>query len=115
MVDAVRAARAAGIRTGLVSNSWGTSRYPHDLLAELFDGVVLSGDEGIRKPAPRMYELGAQRAGVHPAQCVYVDDLEFNLPPAQELGMAVVHHREAAETIAALEELLGLELSDRAA
>src|SRR3954454_11525323 len=30
-------ARAAGVRTGLVSNSWGTTRYPHDLLEELFD------------------------------------------------------------------------------
>jgi epoxide hydrolase-like predicted phosphatase len=115
MVDAVRAARGAGVRTGLVSNSWGVARYPRDLLEELFDGVVLSGEEGIRKPAPRMYELGAQRAGAEPAACVYVDDLEFNLAPAQELGMAVVHHREAAETIVRLEELLGVSLRDRAA
>ena len=48
MVDAVRAVRAAGVRTGLVSNSWGASRYPYDLLAELFDGLVISGQEGMR-------------------------------------------------------------------
>ena len=60
MVDAVRSARAAGVRTGLISNSWGTGRYPHELLGELFDGVVLSGAVGIRKPAPRIYELGAE-------------------------------------------------------
>lgn len=110
MVDAVRAVRRAGIRTGLVSNSWGTARYPYDLLDELFDGIVLSGVEGIRKPAPRMYELGAERIGVPPAACVYVDDLPFNLPPAQELGMAVVHHRDAASTIAEIEALFGLSL-----
>jgi putative hydrolase of the HAD superfamily len=115
MLDAVRAARGAGVRTGLVSNSWGTARYPRDLLDELFDGVVLSGEERIRKPARRMYELGAQRAGADPSACVYVDDLEFNLAPARELGMAVVHHREAGETIARLEQLLGLSLRDRAA
>ena len=115
MVGAVRAARAAGVRTGLISNSWGTTRYPQALLDELFDGIVLSGLEGIRKPAPRMYELGAQRADAEPAACVYVDDLPFNLPPAEQLGMAVVHHRDAAATIAQLEELLGLRLRDRAA
>ena len=110
MVDAVRTAREAGIRTALVSNSWGTAWYPHDLLGELFDGLVISGHEGMRKPAPAMYALGAERAGVVPEQCVFVDDLAFNLDPARELGMAVVHHTAPAATIAELRELLGLEL-----
>lgn len=110
MVEAVRRARAGGVRTALVSNSWGVHRYPHDLFDELFDGVVISGQEGTRKPARRMYELGAERAGVAPAECVFVDDLPFNLTPAQELGMATVHHTSAAETIPELELLLGLEL-----
>ncbi len=110
MVDAVRAARAAGIATGLISNSWGTTRYPRALLGELFVGVVISGEVGMRKPAPRIYELGAEAIDRAPAQCVFVDDLPFNLPPAQELGMATVHHTEPASTIAELERLLGLEL-----
>ena len=112
MVGAVRAARAAGIRTGLISNSWGTARYPHELLGELFDGVVLSGEVGIRKPAPRIYELGARAIGMAPARCVFVDDLPFNLPPAQSLGMATVHHTSAATTIAELERLLGIALRE---
>jgi len=114
MVDAVRRARAGGRRTALVSNSWGVHRYPHDLFGELFDGVVISGEEGIRKPSRRMYELGAERAGVSPEDCVYVDDLQFNLTPAEELGMAVVHHTDAAITVPLLEELLGLALSAEA-
>ena len=64
----------------------------YDLLAELFEGVVLSGDVGLRKPAPRIYELGAEAIALPPARCVFVDDLPFNLPPAQELGMATIHH-----------------------
>ena len=96
MVDGVRAIHDRGIATGLVSNSWGTRRYPRDLLAELFDGIVISGEEGFRKPDPRMYELGAQRIGADPSACVFVDDLAFNLDPARELGMAVVHHTAAA-------------------
>jgi putative hydrolase of the HAD superfamily len=111
MVEAVRAARQAGIRTALVSNSWGVHRYPHDLFDELFDGVVISGVEGTRKPAKRMYELGAERAGVPAELCVFVDDLPFNLTPAEELGMATVHHTSAETTIPKLEELLGVPLS----
>jgi putative hydrolase of the HAD superfamily len=110
MVHAVRAARAAGLRTGLISNSWGTTRYPHALLGELFDGIVLSGEVGIRKPAPRIYELGAEAIGLVPASCVFVDDLPFNLPPAESLGMATVHHTSARETVTQLEQLLGTAL-----
>ncbi len=111
MVDAVRRARAGGARTALVSNSWGVHRYPHDMFEELFDGVVISGEEGIRKPSTRMYELGAERAGVSPEDCVYVDDLPFNLTPAEELGMAVIHHTDAAKSVPEMEALLGIPLS----
>lgn len=111
MLAAVRNARAAGIRTGLISNSWGTRRYDRAMLEELFDGVVISGEEGMRKPAPEIYVLGAERAGVAPATCVYVDDLPFNLPPAEELGMATVHHVDTTQTIAEIERLLGMSLA----
>jgi putative hydrolase of the HAD superfamily len=110
MIDAVRQARGAGVHTGLISNSWGTRRYDRELLAELFDGVVISGDVGIRKPTPEIYELGAQRIGLPPSDCVFVDDLGFNLKPAAELGMATVHHVSDEKTIAELEILLGVEL-----
>jgi epoxide hydrolase-like predicted phosphatase len=110
MVAAVRRARAGGIRTGLVSNSWGTTRYPRDLLAELFDAIVISGEVGMRKPALEIYALGAERIGLAPADCVFVDDLAGNLGPAAELGMATVHHRVPEDTIMQLERLLGMSL-----
>jgi epoxide hydrolase-like predicted phosphatase len=110
MVSAVRAARRGGIRTGLISNSWGTRRYDRSQLEELFDGVVISGEVGIRKPAPEMYRLGAERIGLEPEACVFVDDLPFNLDPAAGLGMATVHHVSAEQTIAELERLLGVDL-----
>jgi HAD superfamily hydrolase (TIGR01509 family) len=53
-----------------------------------------------------MYELGAQRVGAEPSACVFVDDLAFNLDPARELGMAVVHHTSAATTLAELDRLV---------
>jgi putative hydrolase of the HAD superfamily len=111
MLDAVRSAHEQGVRTGLISNSWGVHRYDRDLLAGLFDGVVLSAQERMRKPDPRMYVLGAERIGLAPETCVFVDDLPFNLKPAAELGMATVLHRSAAESIPQIEALLGLSLN----
>lgn len=111
MRAAVSAARRAGIRTGLISNSWVDRHYEPAMLDELFDAVVISAREGIRKPAPRMYELGAERIGLSPAECVYVDDLPFNLDPAAELGMETVHHVSPEQTIPELERLLGVALA----
>ncbi len=110
MREAVAAARRAGVRTGLISNSWVDRHYDTEMLDELFDGAVISAREGIRKPAPRMYELGAERIGLAPAECVYVDDLSFNLTPAAELGMATIHHVSAEQTIPELDRLLGVPL-----
>jgi epoxide hydrolase-like predicted phosphatase len=110
VLEAVRRARAAGVRTGLVSNSWGADRYDPALLDELFDAVVISGREGIRKPDPRIYRLGVERLGLPPEQCVYVDDLAGNLKPARALGLATLHHTDAAATVDALEGLLGVPL-----
>jgi putative hydrolase of the HAD superfamily len=110
MQDAVLRARSAGIRTGLISNSWGTSRYDRARLAQLFDGVVISGEAGMRKPTPEIYALGAQSIELAPGECVFVDDLTFNLGPARDLGMATVHHLDSGQTIAELEQLLSVDL-----
>jgi putative hydrolase of the HAD superfamily len=110
MMNAVRAARDQGIRTGLVSNSWGVGRYNRELLHELFDGVVISGEVGIRKPTPQIYVLGAEAIDKPPEECVFVDDLDFNLTPARDLGMAAIHHTGFDETVPQLERLLGVRL-----
>jgi epoxide hydrolase-like predicted phosphatase len=112
MVDAVRAAKRAGIRTGLVSNSWGEGRYDRSEFPDLFDGVVISGEVGIRKPDPQIYALGAEAIDLPPEACVFVDDLAGNLKPARELGMATVHHVSAETTLGELEDLLGVSLRD---
>lgn len=110
MFDGVATAKRAGIRTGLVSNSWGEEGYDRTRFAELFDAVVISGEIGIRKPAPEIYALAAERLGRAPERCVFVDDLAGNLKPAREIGMATVLHRDAETTLAELEEHLGVSL-----
>ena len=110
MVEALRRARAQGVRTGLISNSMGAGRYDRSTFPELFDGVVISGDEGIHKPEPAIYELGAERVGLPPGDCVFVDDLRENCEGAEAVGMTAVLHRGADTTLPRLEELLGVEL-----
>ncbi len=115
MIEAVRAAKGAGVRTGLLSNSWGTERYDRSTFPGLFDAAVISGEVGMRKPDPGIYELAAERMGLPAALIVFVDDLPGNLKPARALGMATVHHRGAAATIPELEALLGVRLRGDAA
>jgi len=110
MVEALRRARAQGVRTGLISNSMGAGRYDRSTFPELFDGVVISGDEGMHKPEPAIYELGAERVGLPAADCVFVDDLRENCEGAEAVGMTAVLHRGADTTLPRLEELLGVEL-----
>jgi putative hydrolase of the HAD superfamily len=111
MLAAVRTVRAAGFRTGLISNSMGGASYDRALFPELFDGVVISGEVGLHKPQPEIFLLGAERAGVAPEECVFVDDLRENCEGAQAVGMTAVLHRGADMTLPELEGLLGVELS----
>jgi epoxide hydrolase-like predicted phosphatase len=110
MVDAVSAVRSSGIRTGLISNSWGTGIYERAPMT-IFDATVISGDVGLHKPEPAIYELGAERIGVPPTACLFVDDLRENVAGAEAIGMTALLHRDPAETIGELERLLGLELT----
>ncbi len=110
MFEALRRARAAGLKTGMISNSWGRGRYDRSLFEELFDGVVISGEVGLHKPQPQIFELGAERVGLHPSRCVFVDDLRENCEGAEAVGMVPVLHRGVDETLARLEDLLEVEL-----
>jgi epoxide hydrolase-like predicted phosphatase len=108
--ELVATVRERGVRTGLLSNSWGYGLYPFDRLEQLFDDLVLSGQVGLRKPDPAIYRLAADRLGVALEACVFVDDLERNVEVATELGMVGVHHRGDDEaTCSAV--LAALELS----
>jgi len=109
MVGVVARARAAGLRTALLSNSWG-NEYDQELLDRLFDTSVISGEVGLRKPEPEIYRLTASRLGVAPAQCVFVDDLAPNVRGAVAVGMVGVHHIDTETTVAELEALFEVAL-----
>jgi putative hydrolase of the HAD superfamily len=106
MLTALRRARAAGIKTAMVSNSWGHGQYDRSLFGELFDGVVISGEVGLHKPEPEIFELAARTIAVTPEACIFVDDLRENCAGAEEVGMTAILHRGPASTLPELEKLL---------
>ncbi len=110
MLAAVEAIRRAGVATGLLSNSWGEGGYPRDRFPALFDAVVISGEVGMRKPDEGIYLLAANRLGLEPERCVFVDDLDTNVAAAERVGMTGVVHTSAEETIERLAELLSLDV-----
>ncbi|MGH2676360.1 MAG: HAD family hydrolase [Actinomycetota bacterium] len=114
MAAAVRNARLAGIRTALLSNSWGSESYPDDLLDELFDEVVISGHVGLRKPDPQVFLLACRRIALTPRACVFVDDWRPNVEAAEAVGMRGVLHEETPRTIAELERVLEVRLDGAA-
>lgn len=111
MTDAVRAVRAGGLKTGLVSNSWSVDHYDRELLRELFDEVVISAEVKLHKPQPEIYLLAAEGLGVEPGACLFVDDLQENCKGAEAVGMTAIRHRDPALTIARLEQLTGIAFS----
>jgi beta-phosphoglucomutase-like phosphatase (HAD superfamily) len=78
------------------------------LVTGLFDTVVISGECGMRKPDEAIFLHTAKGLGLAPRQCVFIDDLEANVAAAAACGMTGVHHTEAAQTIAAVQDLLGI-------
>jgi epoxide hydrolase-like predicted phosphatase len=109
MLEAVRHAKAAGLSTALLSNSWG-NEYPREGWDQLFDVVVISGEVNLRKPDPEIFRLTADRLGLEPDQCVFVDDLMPNIRGAAEVGMIGVLHVTPQQTLDELETRFGINL-----
>jgi putative hydrolase of the HAD superfamily len=112
VVECVRALRAAGLKTALVTNNafeirdrW-RAMLP---IAELFDDVVDSSEVGVRKPDPAIYELALERLGGLAAEAsIFLDDLPANLEAAEALGMrGVLVEPDPGPALAKLRRLVG--------
>ena len=95
MLEAVRRARAGGIRTGLVSNSWGTRRYPGSFGRVVRRRGDLRGGRDPQAGAGDLRARGRSASASPPRRACSSTTWPFNLEPAAELGMATVHHRTA--------------------
>jgi putative hydrolase of the HAD superfamily len=123
MVDAVRRLRAAGLPLGLVSNNVRPMERTGALgeLLALFDAVVESSVEGVRKPEPEIYRRALARLSsavgepLAPADCAYLDDLGINLKPARALGMHTIKVVSVRDALVELTQLTGVPLVGEAA
>lgn len=106
MYELVADLHAAGVRTALLSNSWGNT-YPRERLTALMDVMVISGEVGLRKPGPEIYRITLERLGIaDPATAVFIDDAEPNVIGAAAVGMRGLLHTDAASTRTALAALI---------
>ena len=62
-------------------------------LDHLFDDIVVSAEVGMAKPRPEIFRLAADRLGLPPDACVFVDDWDKNVEAARAVGMQAVLHR----------------------
>ncbi|WP_405826084.1 HAD-IA family hydrolase [Streptomyces sp. NBC_00838] len=76
-------------------------------LTGLAHSVVNSSLVGVAKPDRRIYEIAAERAGVAPDRCLFVDDRQENVDAAVALGMTGVLHRDATDLRTALLPVAG--------
>ncbi|WP_424216512.1 HAD-IA family hydrolase (plasmid) [Streptomyces sp. BI20] len=111
MIALARAARAAGLRLALLSNSFGLDPhdpYRHAGVRDLFDVRVLSEEVGMAKPDPAIYRHTLDLLGLPGRDCVFADDRSENLAPAAALGITTVHVTDETRAVTALAGLLDL-------
>lgn len=110
VVEAVRLVRAKGLRTAIVTNNireYGDAWRAQFPLDELFDAIVDSCEEGVRKPDPTIFRTALDRLGVEDAtRAIFLDDFPGNITAAEAMGMHGILVGE--DPTPALDELISL-------
>ena len=122
MFDALRELHEAPeVKTAALTNNFLASDGVFaDAIKELhavFDVVVESAVEKMRKPDPAIYRVACERLGVPPPRCIFIDDIGRNLKPAQAMGMRTIKcgldDRSGARALSELAHLLGGDVGQR--
>ena len=109
LMDAIKILKQT-YKIGLLSNIHSkeriASRLPAGVLDELFESITISGDLGIIKPDPHIYEYAAHSLGVLPEECVMIDDVGRFCEGARAVGMRAVQFQTTAQAMADLRQIL---------
>jgi len=91
----------------ILSDQWYFSK--EALISEkrtkMFNPVMVSCDLGIRKPNPKIYKLLLKRLKLKPDAVLFIDNREWNLKPAKELGIKTILFKDNKQLIKSLEKL----------
>ena len=116
MITAIECIRAQGLRTAALTNNWPNENggdTPSGIRSlTVFDVIVESAVEGMRKPDPRIYRLTCERLDVDPTDAVFLDDIGANLKPARAMGITTIKVDGPEQALRDLEAILGFALAD---
>lgn len=90
LIDFISNSLRPSYKIGLLSNidrKWIDNFFEKHQLKDLFDTVIVSGDEGITKPDPVIYQRMCVKLGAKPDSCIMIDDLKENCIGAESIGM----------------------------
>jgi len=113
-VTLIRHLQGEGYQTALLSNAPpDMEAFIKDLgIADAFDVMVISGDEGVTKPAPEIYDRAVERLEVAPEEAVFVDDMRVNVEAAKRVGLHAIRFRGLAPLRVWLRDL-GISVPER--
>lgn len=81
--------------------NWSAETFPIALeryeFLKWFDGIVVSGEEKMRKPTPAFYQLLLDRYHIKPGEALFIDDNYRNVLAAEKMGIKSVHFKSADE------------------
>ncbi len=90
------------VRTGMLTNAFRSARREIEdkwKMADAFDAIVVSAEEGVVKPDPRIYRIALDRLGADPQTSLFVDDFEENVAGARRVGMQALRFESTAQAI----------------
>ena len=108
LMDFIRGTRPAA-KTGLISNAWDGLRevlHTRVPIADAFDVLVISAEEKVMKPDPRIYLSTLQQLAVRAEEAIFLDDVLANIHAANALGLHGVHFRSTAQAQRDIQALL---------
>ena len=108
LVDFLRQLRPR-YKTAILSNAWSGARAAFTQafgLDRVVDEMIISAEEGVAKPVPRIYHIAAERLGVQPDEAVFVDDLAENVEGARAVGMKGIQFKSTTQVITKVQQYL---------
>ncbi len=87
-----------GYNVGILSDQWYLSEkalMPKKLYNK-FNPIIVSCHSGVRKPSPKIYKIAIKISKCKPQEILFIDNQEWNIPPAKKLGMKTIqfHNNE---------------------
>lgn len=111
LVEFVRNELKPHYKIGLISNigrGWIQDFFDEHQLHDLFEVVVMSGEEGITKPNPLIFERAVARMGVFSDECVFIDDNQANCDGAKEAGMHTILYTTFSQLQKTLQDVISV-------